>query len=330
MDNPLVSIIIPAYNAEKYIKETIENALRQTWMNKEVIVIDDGSVDRTLSIVKLYENQGIKILTQANKGASSARNRGLSTAKGDFIQFLDADDLLESNKIELQVRKLLENPDSIAFGSCIRFNTMGGLCLSNRSLHASISEFEQPIELIKKIYGCDKNTPGSMIETHAWLTPANIIRKAGYWNDELSYNDDGEFFLRVILHAKTVIYLLDAVAWYRKDNTRTLSTLSGYKSLLSSVKALDIMSDTLKKHLSPSEYFYCFHRSYREVELMAFPTHMKLSNYCKAKRLHISKFANIYEDSEIKLGGYVINLISKYLDWRLARYLQYFKKYVSI
>jgi len=326
VDNPLVSIIIPAYNSEKHIGETIENALLQTWLNKEVIVVDDGSTDRTLSILKLYENQGLKILTQVNKGASSARNLGLSNAKGDFIQFLDADDLLESNKIELQVRELLENPDSVAFGSCIRFNTKGDLCLSNRSLHAAISEFEQPIELIKKIYGCDKNTPGSMIETHAWLAPASIIKKAGYWNEELSYNDDGEFFLKVILHASSIIYLPDAVAFYRKGNNNTLSTLSDYKSLQSSVKALDIMSDTLKKHLSPEEYFYCFHRSYREVELMSFPAHKKLSNYCKTKCLQISKYSNIYKDSQIKLGGYVINFIAKNLDWRLARYLQYFKK----
>ncbi|KQR72692.1 glycosyltransferase family 2 protein [Pedobacter sp. Leaf176] len=330
MNSPLVSIIIPAYNSEKYIGATIQNALRQTWMNKEIIVIDDGSTDHTLSILMSYENQDIKILTQANNGASSARNLGLSIATGDFVQFLDADDLLENNKIELQIRKLLENPDSIAFGSCTRFNTKANLHLSNRSLHSFISELEQPIELIKKIYGCDKNIPGSMIETHAWLAPTNIIKKAGLWNEELSYNDDGEFFLRVILHAKSIIYLPDAVALYRKDDKNTLSTLSGYKSLLSSVKALNIMSDTLKNYLSPKEYFYCFHRSYREVELMSFPAHKELSTYCRYKRLQISKFSGIYEASEIKLGGGVINAVAKYLNWRLARYLQYIKKYLGI
>src|SRR3954463_5077031 len=106
MDNPLVSIIIPVYNAEKYIAETINSAADQTWSNKEIIIIDDGSTDGSLAIAKRFANDQIKVFSQANKGASAARNRGLLEAKGKYVQFLDGDDLLMPNKIALQLEHI--------------------------------------------------------------------------------------------------------------------------------------------------------------------------------------------------------------------------------
>lgn len=99
----LVSILIPAYNAEKWICESLKSAIAQTWPWKEIIVIDDGSRDSTLERAQRYAAQNVHILTQANKGASSARNRALTLAQGDYIQWLDADDLLSPDKISRQI-----------------------------------------------------------------------------------------------------------------------------------------------------------------------------------------------------------------------------------
>src|SRR5580698_4662849 len=96
---PLVSIIIPSYNSENHLAETIKSALSQTWVNKEIIIIDDGSTDSSVQIAKGFESN-VKVLVQKNKGASAARNAGLKEAKGDYIQFLDSDDLLSPDKIE--------------------------------------------------------------------------------------------------------------------------------------------------------------------------------------------------------------------------------------
>jgi glycosyltransferase involved in cell wall biosynthesis len=87
-DTPLVSIIIPVYNAEKYIAETINSALNQTWPNKEIIIIDDGSTDRSLSIAKQYERDSIKVFDYTNKGAGAARNYGLLQANGQSFGFM--------------------------------------------------------------------------------------------------------------------------------------------------------------------------------------------------------------------------------------------------
>ena len=100
---PLISILIPAYNAEKWIAETLESALAQTWPNKEVIVVDDGSTDRTLLIARQFESPWVKVLSQPNQGASSARNVAFGLSQGDYIQWLDADDVLAPDKLAQQM-----------------------------------------------------------------------------------------------------------------------------------------------------------------------------------------------------------------------------------
>ena len=102
---PLVSILIPLYNAEVYIAQTLDNCLAQTYPNIEIIVVDDGSTDGSLVIAQRYEaeHDNIKVLTQPNSGATRARNLAFEHAKGEYIQYLDADDLMSSNKIASQM-----------------------------------------------------------------------------------------------------------------------------------------------------------------------------------------------------------------------------------
>src|SRR6266702_847709 len=103
---PLVSILIPAYNAQEWISDTIESALDQTWPKTEIIIVDDGSTDQTLAVAKGFNSRGVQVVTQPNQGASAARNTAYALCQGDYIQWLDADDLLEPSKIEKQVQKL--------------------------------------------------------------------------------------------------------------------------------------------------------------------------------------------------------------------------------
>src|SRR6266404_3172364 len=100
----LVSILIPAFNAQEWIADTLRSAVRQTWQNKEIIVVNDGSSDQTLAIAQEFEPQGVRIFTQKNQGAAAARNKAFSLSQGDYIQWLDADDLLAPNKIALQMK----------------------------------------------------------------------------------------------------------------------------------------------------------------------------------------------------------------------------------
>src|SRR5712671_6131422 len=103
MSPPLVSILIPCYNAERYIGETLDSVFRQTWPKVEVIVVDDGSTDNSVDVIASFVGPKLKLIRQANRGQTAALNVCLTYATGDFVQYLDADDVIASEKIERQM-----------------------------------------------------------------------------------------------------------------------------------------------------------------------------------------------------------------------------------
>lgn len=109
---PTISVIIPAYNAERTILETIASVQQQTFSELEVIVVDDGSTDRTLELIRSVKDERLKIFSYENGGVCVARNRGISHATGEFIAFLDADDLWTSDKLEAQLAALQQHPEA--------------------------------------------------------------------------------------------------------------------------------------------------------------------------------------------------------------------------
>src|SRR3954454_13449861 len=112
----LVSILIPCYNAERWIAQAIESGLRQTWPDKELIVVDDGSTDRSLDIIRQFDGR-IRWETGPNRGGNAARNRLLELARGDWLQYLDSDDYLLPQKIDAQSTFIANNPDTdIVYG----------------------------------------------------------------------------------------------------------------------------------------------------------------------------------------------------------------------
>jgi glycosyltransferase involved in cell wall biosynthesis len=105
-----VSVIIPAYNAMNYLPETLKSVLRQTFTDFEILIIDDGSSDNLVQWVSQLVDPRIKLISQNNQGVSVARNTGITHAQGEFIAFLDADDLWEATKLEKQLHTLEDNP----------------------------------------------------------------------------------------------------------------------------------------------------------------------------------------------------------------------------
>lgn len=118
--NQLVSIIIPCYNAEKYIAETIQSVINQTYTDWELIIVNDGSTDTSKEIIEKYKNkdQRISIINKTNSGVSDSRNKGLSLSKGAFISLLDADDILHKDNLEKKVNFLLSNDVGLVYSYC--------------------------------------------------------------------------------------------------------------------------------------------------------------------------------------------------------------------
>jgi glycosyltransferase involved in cell wall biosynthesis len=230
--SPLISILIPAYNSKRWIRDSILSALNQTWLNKEIIVVDDGSTDNTLKIAKSYESERLKVVTQKNRGAAAARNSALSLAQGDYIQWLDADDLLAPDKISKQLQDpATEDPKvllSSAFGLFYRHPQQA--VFSPNLLWNDLSPSDWIVA---------KFANNLWLNPAVWLVSRELTEAAGNWNENLSLDDDGEYFCRVVAKSRFVKFLPTAKSYYRQWSSGSLSRTSSKKacrSLLNSLK----------------------------------------------------------------------------------------------
>ena len=231
---PLVSIIIPAYNAQTWISQTIQSALSQTWPEKEIIVVDDGSTDRTLDTAKRFQSGNVRVISQENRGASSARNAGYHRSQGDFIQWLDADDVLAPEKIEKQIAFSLGR-DGRGEIMTSPFGTFYRNTSKARFTPTGLWKDLDPVEWIVTKMGSN-----CWMYPGAWLVPRNIVETAGLWDERLSFDDDGEFYSRAVSHSRDVCFVEGAKSYYRIGNVGSLSKSKNYKacrSLLLSLKS---------------------------------------------------------------------------------------------
>jgi len=222
---PLVSICIPTYNSEKWIKATIQSALAQTWLKKEIIIVDDGSSDNTFQIAKEFESKSVKVITQTNMGACAARNRALSISQGDFIQWLDSDDLLAPDKIEIQ----LTNSDTSPQTRILHSSAWGRFYFRLKKTKFNPDPLWQdlsPIDWLLKHLG-----DGKMMHPAAWLVSRKLSDMAGQWDERIKLNQDGEYFCRVVASSELVKFNLKARCYYRSGNFSSISKNRTEKSL---------------------------------------------------------------------------------------------------
>ncbi|MDB6170440.1 MAG: glycosyl transferase family 2 [Verrucomicrobia bacterium] len=218
MTPAFVSIIIPCYNAERWLAATLESALAQSWPEKEIIVVNDGSTDSSRAIARSHEPRGVRVIDQKNRGAAAARNAGLRAARGEFIQYLDADDLLSPGKISAQIPLLGRSPaDRIA--SC-RWGRFTDDPQRARFVDEAVFRDFLPVEFL-----IQAGETGAMMHPSAWLVPRAVADRAGPWDETLSLNDDGEYFARVALAGSGLAFCADDAArsYYRSGLAGSLS-----------------------------------------------------------------------------------------------------------
>jgi glycosyltransferase involved in cell wall biosynthesis len=216
---PLVSVCIPAYNCDIYIEQTLGYITTQTYQNLEIIVINDGSADDTSAQAKKVVDNRIKVIDTINGGASKARNIAYQSAKGAYIIFFDADDYILPNFIEEQVKHIDNRTDIVVLADWGRFYTGDFNTLVPEDNKYNELTFKEWIATYW--YNCNPMTnPGRAI------IPKNLIEQVGLWNEELSLNDDLDFFTRVFLKAGKIAFNHNAVLHYRSG----VNGLSGAKS----------------------------------------------------------------------------------------------------
>jgi glycosyltransferase involved in cell wall biosynthesis len=215
--NVLVSILIPAYNAEKWIAETVRSALAQTWPNKEIIIVDDGSTDHTYEVARQFESESVRIIRQKNQGAAAARNKAYEASRGDYIQWLDADDLISEDKIARQLAVLGPEQNRRILLSSAWAHFM--YCPSRAKFTPTALWCDQtPAEFLIRKLGLKLH-----MQTSTWLVSRELSEAAGGWNTGMVSDDDGEYFCRVLAASESIRFVPEAKVYYRSVGTLSLS-----------------------------------------------------------------------------------------------------------
>jgi glycosyltransferase involved in cell wall biosynthesis len=243
--NQLVSIIIPTYNRRDLLPEAVESCLAQSWSDREIIIVDDGSTDGTDRFVQErlttdWAEKGIRYVLQPNCGASAARNSGLALATGDYIQFLDSDDLLFPSKLEQQIAVLESSENRVAAG-CSCYGKMGpDISESNVRVGVHCSDPRQYLHIL-----C-----GNMV--HAMPTPAPLWRRCflmqqGRWRTDIGLGDDLEFHVRLLSRAQNMCFV-DQVLFFVRDHggPRLSDARANHSRLRSALATREAIYETLR------------------------------------------------------------------------------------
>ncbi len=231
---PLVSILIPAYNAEEWIAESLGSAIAQTWQAKEIIVVDDGSTDRTAEIARRFASKEVKVVSTPNQGLSKAVNQAYRLCQGDYIQELDSDDLLSPEKIERQLAALRESDSRRMLLSSpwahFHYRPRRARFIAN-SLWRDLSPAEW---LLRKL------NENLHMQNATWLVSRELAEAAGPWDEQLQYDQDGEYFARVLLASEGTRFVPEGRVYYRVSGSNRISYIgnstSKRDSLLRSMK----------------------------------------------------------------------------------------------
>jgi glycosyltransferase involved in cell wall biosynthesis len=207
MTRPIqISVIIPAYNVETYLAETLDSVLAQTYSHFDVVIVDDGSTDRTLDIARHYAKNDtrIQVISQPNQGVAVARNRGIQETTGELIAFLDADDRWLPRKLETHLSHFAKRPNLGMSFATVSFITSEGQPTGQHS-HSKLTQL-QPQDFY--------------LENHA-ITPSNVvirrstIQTVGFFNSQINGVADQELFINIISHGVQVEGLDTVLTEYR-------------------------------------------------------------------------------------------------------------------
>ena len=254
MADDLVSIIIPAFNREAVISETLQSVLNQSYKNWECIVVDDRSTDKTINIIKgfceLDKRFRLHIRPKnLKKGGNICRNLGFNLCKGEYIQWLDSDDLIAEDKIKLQVEALKRKAKTLVAICKFGYFT-NPKKISVREHIKTYRNFKNGNQLLK--------TFGKYYEYFLlmfFLTRRSVVEKAGLWNEDLIINQDGEFFSRILLNATRIKFVNTAV-YYRNTSSYNVSLVNSSKKAQSLIDSWKLINMHITEFTGKSLHVY--------------------------------------------------------------------------
>ena len=317
-NNPLVSVIIPAFNAGKHIATCVQSVLDQTWQNLEIIIVDDGSSDNTLGIARTFRDDRVNVLSQKNKGGCAARNLGYEVSRGEYIQFLDADDLIGKDKIELQVRRLMAEQGKVAVCRTVHF--FDGEDPYARPIPVEsdyLHDTTDPAGFFSRLWGADGIM--QMVQTSAWLIERKLVEENGKWNTEILLDQDGEFFSRMVLASRGICFT-GGLNYYRKyvNGRNVAGKYKSYRHLSSAIDAAELKSARLLKARNDSRTRKAAANLFMLLAIDAYPVYSDLYEKCMGKIAQLKARPIIPV-----LGGQAIEFIKFLFGWKIAKRVSY-------
>jgi glycosyltransferase involved in cell wall biosynthesis len=315
MISPSVSIIIPVYNKAAFVRESIESALGQSYPNIEVVLVNDGSTDGSMAILEefkaSYPNK-IVLIDQKNGGVSQATNAGIAASKGDFIQFLDADDLMAPEKIKKQLKHLEVKPkDGIATCKWATFEKN-----FDKTVEFDLGlyrDFSNGIDFLVQAWDSSE-----MMAISSYLTPRDLILKAGPWDESLTINQDGEFFCRVLLCSKGIFFEPKGKVFYRKPGASNVSQQKSYKAASSLLESYRCYEREILKVEDSKRVREAIAKNYLRFSYVIYP------NYPDLLEASFREFDRMGVDRSVKIGGPKFQLMTKLLGYKNALKLKRF------
>jgi len=272
------SIVIPLYNKEQSIFNTVFSALNQTYQNFEIVIINDGSTDDSVNVVNSIKDKRIRLIHQENRGVSAARNRGIKEAKYEWIAYLDGDDIWEANHLEEVVNMMKVFPKEWVYVTSFIFSDNREMFKHKRN--GSIFKIENYFKEALKEY---------LLWTSIVVIHSECIRNVGGFNENLKYGEDLDLWARVAKDYR-IIKSSNVTATYRVDAE---NRSSGYQNLNHCFDYQINLNDVKRKDIYD---FYCLLINRR---LFSYLISLNIKDFIKLKRRH--KFTGFYRFFFLKL-----------------------------
>lgn len=306
MTRPLVSVIVPCWNATHTIGQTLECLRGQTWPNIEIVVVDDGSEDDGALFVERFNAPNVRLIRHStNRGQTAALNTGLANVHGAFIQYLDADDLISRDKIELQMARLVNAPNCVASGEWGLFSQDP---IEATSVIEPVWRDMNPLDWLAERLD-------SYMLPSRWLIPRSVVDATGPWREDLTVNNDNEYFTRMLLASERVLFCPGARCFYRRGDGSNLSARRSLAAARSQFEVFECCERYVLARENSERMRRVFAITWQNFAYHYHPYAASLAEegLKRAARLHAVRVP--------PPGGRAFHLARRFVGWRLARRL---------
>jgi len=312
MNSPLVSVIMPCYRCAGTIVDAISSVLSQTYENIELVVVLDGADSEVLAECGSFSDSRMSVYVIDKTGASAARNYGFSVSKGDYVSFMDSDDVYDPHKIEMQIRASYSYQAKVLTGSFYEFDDY---CV--RYLFSQLEDVEYDAnKWLNRYFRMEVYYPPL-----CYLIPRELVIKVNGWSEQLTFNDDTYFMTRVVLASGGLVHINKSVSGYRKGVDGSLSGSMTLDKAGSYLKCLNLIREALATEGSNSSLYEALAFRYAKFIYSIYPEYSSVLSAAEAE------YCKLGQPTKRAFGGGVIGKLEHVFGWRFVKQVKrYLKK----